>query len=96
MPASDENAYACSECIGDKVLKEVVLSEGEAGQCTFCGSKAICLPLEKLANQIHEVIEENFYLTASEPEGVDYLMAKEGLWERPGEQVHLIIQILPK
>lgn len=91
MTASDEDAYVCSECIGDKVLKELVLSEGESGQCTYCGSKANCLPLKKLANQVHEVIEENFYLTASEPGGVDYLMAKEGLWERPGEQVHLVI-----
>ena len=91
MTASYEDVHVCIECIGDKVLKELVLSEGEFGQCGFCGSKANCLPLEELADQVHEVIEENFYLTASEPEGLDYVMAKEGLWERPGEEVHLVI-----
>lgn len=91
MTASDKDVYVCAECIGDSVLKELVLSDGGHGQCTFCGRKANCLPIERLADEIHEVIAEYFYLTASEPEGVDYLMAKEGLWERPGEQVHLVI-----
>ncbi len=96
MSATGTDAQVCSECIGDKVLKDFVLSEGEPGQCTFCGTKANCLALENLANQVHEVIEKNFYLTSNEPEGLDYHRAKEGLWERPGEQVHLVISSIAK
>ncbi len=91
MTASSEDTFVCSQCIGDKVLKDLVLSEGKSRQCTFCGVKAKCLPLESVADQVHEVIQENFYLTSSEPEGVDYILAKEGHWQRPGEQVHLVI-----
>ena len=82
---NDEDAYVCSECIGDKVLKKLVLSEGESGPCTYCNSKDNCLPLKKLANKVHEVIDENFHLTA-----------EEGRWERPGEQVHLVISNIAK
>jgi len=96
VAANNQDAYVCSDCIGDKILKEIVPSEGEPEQCTFCGTNANCLTLENLANQVHEVIEKNFYLTSNEPEGVDYHLAKEGLWERPGEQVHLVISRIAK
>jgi hypothetical protein len=94
--SANEDAQVCSECIGEEVLKNLILSGGEPGQCTFCGSKANCLALERLANEIHEVIEENFYLTSSEPEGMDYALAKEGLWERPGDPVDVLIADIAK
>ena len=68
-------------------MSREVLESGIQDQCSFCGEVSASIELEELAEKIHEVIENYFVQTASEPEGYEYLLAKEGLWERPGEQV---------
>ncbi len=85
MLDDDDEICVCHECVGDDVLKAEIQSEGEKTECTFCNRVRRCIPLEKIAERIHDVLEEQFYLTPGEPQGIDYLLAKEGLWERPGE-----------
>lgn len=84
-----EHIFVCADCIGDDVLK------GDADEsdqtCSYCGKPGNCMTLANLADRIHEVIESQFNLTSSNPSGVDYALAKEGLWERPGELVADVI-----
>ena len=39
--------------------------------------------IDDLAGWVSEAIERHYYGTSSEPEGINYLAAKEGFWERP-------------
>jgi hypothetical protein len=83
--ASD--AMVCFGCIGDDYLKREVRKEGFKDACSFCGQTRAGFSIERLAERIRHVLEAQFMLTPAEPQGVDYLLAKEGLWERRGEPV---------
>lgn len=78
----------CIGCIGEKYLA-ARLTEGadEQTECDYCGRVGDTAPIDDLADWVSEAIERHYYRTSSEPEGIDYLAAKEGLWERPGEPV---------
>lgn len=67
------------------------------GNVCFCNSSEVnCIVIEDLADQIHQVIDNHFYLTSPEPEGFDYHLAREGLWEQPGGPVLDLLQILAR
>ena len=64
------------------------MRDGVARQCEYCQSdKYPTIQLDELAEQIHSVLDEHFYMTSPDPEGIDLLLAKEGYWEQPGELV---------
>lgn len=87
--------YICSNCIGEAYLKTEVATSGSAEECSFCDSVQVnAVGVEELAEQVHRVIDTHFYLTSSEPEGFDYHLAREGLWDRPGEPILDLIQSL--
>ncbi|HFE38876.1 MAG TPA: RES domain-containing protein [Gammaproteobacteria bacterium] len=86
------DTFVCHQCIGEEFLKEEVRRGGEVAQCSFCEQEAESMAIEELGEQVHEVIESYFYLTPSEPEGHEYMLAKEGLWERDGQPVDELIQ----
>jgi hypothetical protein len=90
-PDDGEATKICIRCIGDSFLREEVRQNAEEGSCSHCGGDDRVISLQDLADRIHEVLEAQFYLTSSEPEGFDYYLAKEGLWERPGDPVAQII-----
>jgi hypothetical protein len=74
--------------MGEKVLKESADTAAiEGATCSYCAKAARTISIGDLAGRIEEAIERHFYRTSNEPEGIEYLAAKEGLWERPGERV---------
>ncbi|MCU7873586.1 MAG: RES domain-containing protein [Candidatus Thiodiazotropha sp. (ex Lucinoma borealis)] len=78
----------CAACIGEEYLHEQIMQSGEVVCCNFCGSELHpAIELDELAEWIHSVLEEHFYMTSPDPEGIDLLAAKEGYWEQPGEPV---------
>jgi len=86
-----DNIQICTDCIGDEFLRKTILDTGQKGDCTYCKKSGTTVSLQNLSKDIHQVIEDQFYLTSSDPDGLDYLLAKEGLWEREGELVEYII-----
>jgi hypothetical protein len=73
-------------------LREEVRAEGRHGMCSYCRATDIGIRLSDLGDRIHEVLEAQFHLTPSEPDGVDYIFAKEeGYWNRPGDPVTQVI-----
>jgi hypothetical protein len=85
----------CAGCIGEEFLHEQIMQDGVVGHCDFCQSKGNpTIDLDDLAEQVHSVLEEHFIMTSPDPEGVDLLLAKEGLWEQPGEPVTYAIMNL--
>jgi RES domain/HEPN/RES N-terminal domain 1 len=88
----EDTTFVCVECIGDEYLRNEVHEVGKSGICTYCESdENNVISLEDLADRIHEVLEAQFYMTSSEPEGLDYYLAKEGQWEQPGDPVAVVI-----
>ena len=85
----------CADCIGESYLREQIMQNGGVGHCDYCQSKENpTIDLDDLAEQVHAVLGENFYMTSPDPEGIDLLAAKEGYWEQPGEPVTDVIMNL--
>ena len=85
----------CADCIGESFLHEQVMQYSVVDFCDFCQSdENPTIDLEDLAEQVHSILEEHFYMTSPDPEGVDLLAAKEGYWEQSGEPVTYAIMNL--
>ena len=89
--SDDEPIYVCYQCIGDEFLSAAVLEECEHAFCCECGGKVAAVPMEDLGDRIKDIIANHFYQTSSEPEGFDYLLAKEGRWTQPGERLEDVV-----
>lgn len=77
----------CWRCIGEGFLRNEVRQGGEVEQCHYCEEERESTPVDELAGRIQGVFDEHFQRTSPEPEGIDWLLAKEGRWERNGEIV---------
>lgn len=88
---SMENQRVCSGCVGEDFLKEKILASGTVAVCDYCDTKGRTISLGELADEIETVFDLFYIQTSSEPEGVDYLLAKEGLWQQPGAATNDII-----
>ena len=86
----------CADCIGEDYLHEQIMRGGVVGHCDYCQSEDNpTIELDELAEQIHSVLEEHFQMTSPEPEGLDYIAAKHGYWEQPGDPVtHIIMNLI--
>ena len=76
--------FVCHNCLNEDYLSREVCTSGAIAKCSFCGDESASIELDELAESVHWVIEKFFVLTASEPRGYEYALAKEGLWERDG------------
>ncbi len=76
MTQENDTVLVCYDCIGDSFLADEVKEKGNRGLCSYCGKKRKALTLEKLAERIHEVLQEHFRLSFNET-----------LWERSGYPV---------
>lgn len=91
-PDDADTIFICLRCVGDSFLREEIRAEGKRGDCSYCRATENVITLSNLADRIHSVLDEQFYVTPSEPEGAaDSLLWKEGLWERSGDPVGEII-----
>lgn len=86
-----EEFKICSECIGDAYLKNEIEEVHDSGTCSYCAKSGNVVSLQELGDRVHDVLYEQFYLTASQPEGIEYTLAKEGVWEREGSPVTEVI-----
>lgn len=82
----------CHECIGDKFLAAEVKEQGNPSRCEYCGQTREALPLETLADRVHEVLDEHFELVPSEPtDGLGLFLQSKGLWPPDGDPVVNVI-----
>ena len=66
MTGEKDTVRVCHDCIGDSFLADEVKEKGSRGLCSYCGKRRKSLTLEKLAERIHEVLQEHFRLTLNE------------------------------
>lgn len=84
-----EERCICHTCVGDEFLSAQIEHQGEAAACTYCHQEGKTISLDHIAAEIEIAFEEHFYLTASEPSGIEYLAEKEGIlnWDRKGDPI---------
>lgn len=91
-PTELEDNRICTSCIGDDYLKAEVERTGDPKACSYCGKTAKTIAIGDLADLVDSALEDHYYQTSTEPEGVEYLMAKEvGGWDRHGEPITSVI-----
>ena len=84
----------CHFCVQDCILATGVLQQGTCALCFYCTVVRESLPLQHLAERVHEILQEHFNVTRHEPSDLESAMIRHGLidfWERPGESVDAII-----
>jgi hypothetical protein len=89
-----EDKRLCSDCVGEVFLKADMQKNGRDDACSYCESKGKTFSIAEIADRIDHAIDQHFYLTSTEPSGLEYAMIKEGDldWERKGEPIADIIQ----
>lgn len=84
---NEEGRFVCFECVREDYLSKQIKEEGKSVVCYYCQQEGACIAFDDLADQVHGVLEEQFSMTSSNPSPEEYYLAKEGLWEQPGEPV---------
>lgn len=79
----------CCDCIGEDYLHNQIKEDGEVTSCDYCRKEDNpTYELSDLAELVHHVLEEHYVMTPDYPdEGLEWLMAKEGMWEQQGQPV---------
>ena len=90
-----------ADCIGERYLSEELRVARMSDTCDVCGeANANVVEIHELAEAVHPVLQGLYYLTSPEADGVDVLLAMEGLWEQPGvpvsEVIHELAQMEPE
>jgi hypothetical protein len=90
-PTGDEQL--CHLCVGEPFLRSEIAGRGRENVCSYCGRLEKCFSLDEVAGEVETTLKEHFYLTASEPSGMEYMMIKEGDldWERDGRCIADVI-----
>lgn len=81
----------CSECVDEPYLRAELDKNGEDAECYYCKGVGKTISIDELADYVEKAFDDHYERTSSEPEGIEYLLAKEGLWERHGEPVAEVI-----
>ena len=82
----------CASCIGDGYLKAEVEHSGDSETCSYCCQHGKTIAVSDLADLVEGALKDHYYQTSTEPEGLEYLVAKEvGGWDRHGEPVTWVI-----
>ena len=98
MTQENDNVRVCHDCIGDSFLADEVKEKSHRGLCGYCGKRRKALMLEKLAERIHEVLQEHFRLSRNEISWrqsgypvVDLITNMAGLDEEIAEDVRALL-----
>lgn len=92
MIQDGEGKCVCHACIGDQFLANEVKKEGTPVICSYCAETREAITLDALADRIHAVLHEHFYLTPDySHEPYEYFLYGEDEWERRGDPVDQVI-----
>ena len=91
---TNEDRSLCFECVGEAFLRAELRKQGRDTVCFYCQREGRTFSIGEMANRVESALDQHFCLTASEPEGLEWAMMKEGDldWERAGEPIVDVIQ----
>ena len=82
----------CHVCIAEKVLAAEVLARGTIGCCRYCGETRRAIPMDDLADRVHQVLQEHFAPMSEDPtDGYEHYQFSDGYWEPEGDPLAWVI-----
>lgn len=85
----------CGECLGQVFLRAQLDASNDAPrECALCRQERQCLTFEHLLERCKRVFDDQYKFETQNPDGWRYSFQREGLWERPGENVNHVLQDL--
>lgn len=86
--------YICSDCILESFFSDYIQQHGSVGTCSFRPSEQEqkVLPLSEFIAHVYRALESHFQFQTEYPEGYEYYLQREGLWERSGAPIEHVIQ----
>ncbi len=76
MEKYNADDWICFDCIGDKLMREKVKSEGKKHKCINCENKRSSFKLSEIASEVDKVFKK--YYEKIEPRKHDYLFPRRG------------------
>lgn len=78
----------CFNCVDEEYLSSEVFRGGEVATCFYCGDEERTVSIAELAAYISGAFERHYQRTATNPDGLEYAMMRDGdlgyEWERGG------------
>lgn len=99
MQSDDNSKWICHRCIGEDYLAAEIRATGTVVACSYCSrTPEEAWTLEALSDRVMPVFNENYVLSASEPEGYEYYLHKDPEssyeWEREGDAPSEVLQTI--
>ncbi|UXH76201.1 RES family NAD+ phosphorylase [Roseateles amylovorans] len=96
---SNRDQYICFDCVTDRFLSREIKGSGEVNTCMCCNSdEHECWEIEELAERVKGVFDENYELTASNPEPWEEALMRDREssyeWQRDGESPASIVNYM--
>ncbi|WP_316360230.1 RES family NAD+ phosphorylase [Devosia sp.] len=93
LPAEEveelKSKLICSNCIGEKYLRELVGRTGVEETCSYCSDTAPCITVGRLSEHVSGAFEAHYVRTTNEPDALQWMMMKDDEsdydFERSGE-----------
>lgn len=83
----------CHDCIGDEFLAAEVKIHGRPDYCKYCGTRREAIQLDRLADRVHDVIQEHFRFIPDEPDDAEgWFLQRLGRW--PPLDTYLIADVV--
>jgi hypothetical protein len=82
-----EGRAICATCIREEYLADAVGRDGDEAGCFYCKKTGKTISMGDFATRVDAALERRYRRTSNEPEGVDYMLAKEGLWVQDGDPI---------
>jgi len=90
-----KNQPICFNCVGDEYVSASIETDGKNRTCSECSEELNTLLLSEIATIVDRGFQEHFQRTASEPNGLEYMMIKDKElgydWYREGEAANDLI-----
>jgi hypothetical protein len=95
-----EKKRLCFECVAEPYFRDEIKRQGAPGLCSYCDAEEErnCYTMRTAADRVKTVFAEHFYRTATDMDGLEYMMHKDPestyCWSRDGQPVTDAIQEL--
>ncbi|MCH7501445.1 MAG: RES domain-containing protein [Nitrospinae bacterium] len=81
----------CVLCIDEEYLSKEISKTGIEAQCNYCEHESNVISMEEFSIKVEEAIDTHFVRTPVDPVDYEWVLAKEGKWERHGEPINGVI-----
>ncbi len=86
---SIRNQQVCSDCIEEDDLRNLILAEGDSGECDYCRETGQCFQISSISEQVNEVFERFYRRTDESNPEEEYGRRNESgyLFMRDGQDI---------